>query len=163
ISWREIYFLSETATMAPINPLLADVVPTAMPLSPGEHPFGAFHVWRFLRMHIQPAIYLSAILADYRSAGGQVAVREFSDARSLNNLAHPVIVNCTGLGAGALFNDAGVVPIKGQLTVLAPQPEVEYITIGPGDLVMMPRQDGVILGGTHERGEWSLEPDPAAS
>jgi glycine/D-amino acid oxidase-like deaminating enzyme len=54
-------------------------------------------------------------------------------------------------------------PIKGQLTVLAPQPEVDYITIGPGDLYMMPRQDGIILGGTHERGEWSLEPNPNES
>lgn len=27
---------------------------------------------------------------------------------------------------------------------------------------MMPRQDGILLGGTHERGEWSLEPNPAA-
>jgi len=26
---------------------------------------------------------------------------------------------------------------------------------------MMPRQDGIILGGTHERGEWSLEPNAA--
>jgi len=26
---------------------------------------------------------------------------------------------------------------------------------------MMPRQDGIILGGTHERGEWSLKPKPA--
>ncbi len=25
---------------------------------------------------------------------------------------------------------------------------------------MMPRQDGIILGGTHERGDWSLEPNP---
>jgi glycine/D-amino acid oxidase-like deaminating enzyme len=71
-----------------------------------------------------------------------------------------VIVNCTGLAAGKLFDDAEVMPIKGQLTVLAPQPEVDYITIGPGDLYMMPREDGIILGGTHERGEWSLEPNP---
>ena len=28
---------------------------------------------------------------------------------------------------------------------------------------MMPRRDGIILGGTHERGEWSLAPDPAES
>lgn len=53
-----------------------------------------------------------------------------------------------------------MLPIKGQLTVIVPQPEVDYITVGPGDLYMMPRQDGIILGGTHERGEWSLEPNP---
>jgi hypothetical protein len=26
---------------------------------------------------------------------------------------------------------------------------------------MMPRQDGIVLGGTHERGVWSLEPNLA--
>ena len=27
---------------------------------------------------------------------------------------------------------------------------------------MFPRSDGTILGGTHERGVWSLEPNPEA-
>jgi hypothetical protein len=25
---------------------------------------------------------------------------------------------------------------------------------------MFPRRDGVVLGGSHDRGEWSLDPDP---
>jgi glycine/D-amino acid oxidase-like deaminating enzyme len=114
-------------------------------------------------MHIEPSIYLPAVLQDYRIAGGRVVLREFPDARAITALSEPVIVNCTGLAAGKLFDDPEVLPIKGQLTVLAPQPEVDYITIGPGDLYMMPRQDGIILGGTHERGEWSLEPNPNES
>jgi glycine/D-amino acid oxidase-like deaminating enzyme len=114
-------------------------------------------------MHIEPSIYLAAVLQDFRIAGGRVVLREFADARSIAALGEPVIVNCTGLAAGKLFSDPDMLPIKGQLTVLAPQPEVDYITIGPGDLYMMPRQDGIILGGTHERGEWSLEPNPNES
>ncbi len=54
-----------------------------------------------------------------------------------------------------------MLPIKGQLVVLKAQPEVDYLTIGPGDLYMMPRADGVMLGGTHERNVWSLDPSPA--
>jgi hypothetical protein len=27
---------------------------------------------------------------------------------------------------------------------------------------MFPRSDGILLGGTHESGVWSLDPDPAA-
>jgi hypothetical protein len=27
---------------------------------------------------------------------------------------------------------------------------------------MMPRKDGILLGGTHERGNWSLDPDMEA-
>lgn len=59
-------------------------------------------------------------------------------------------------------------PAKGQLTFLAPQTEVNYRTQGgltpqPGlGLHTMPRADGIALGGTSERGVWSLEPDEEA-
>jgi hypothetical protein len=33
------------------------------------------------------------------------------------------------------------------------------MTIGPGDNYMFPRRDGILLGGSHERGESRLEPD----
>ena len=79
------------------------------------------------------------------------------------SFTEPILVNCTGLGAGALFGDKEIQPIKGQLVVLAPQEEVDYITDGPGDLYMMPRRDGIVLGGTFERGVWTTEPDPAQS
>jgi glycine/D-amino acid oxidase-like deaminating enzyme len=72
-----------------------------------------------------------------------------------------VVVNCTGLGAGELCSDAELVPIKGQLTYLLPQPEINYIVLA-GDLYMFPRADGIVLGGTHVRGDWTLEPDLAA-
>jgi len=60
-------------------------------------------------------------------------------------------------------------PVKGQLTVLVPQAEVTYQTSGgisvpstPGiGIHMMPRSDGIILGGTAQRGVWTLEPDEA--
>ena len=111
-------------------------------------------------MHVEPSTYLAAILADFRLAGGRVVVRDFADRPAIAALAEPLVVNCTGLAAGRLFDDPDVLPIKGQLLVVAPQPEVDYITIGPGDLYMMPRRDGIILGGTHERGVWTLEPNP---
>jgi len=165
ISWRENYSIS-TQTNVPSSggswewSHLHDLL-IRTDLSPDESPFPSFRVSHFLSMHIEPSIYLPAVLQDFRIAGGRVVVREFPDAHSIIGLAEPVIVNCTGLAAGKLFGDPDVIPIKGQLTVLAPQPEVDYITVGPGDLYMMPRQDGIILGGTHERGEWSLEPNAA--
>ena len=165
IVWRENYSISPGAPAAGAGgswegAILRDMLPRTV-LSGDESPFPGFHVSRFLTMHIEPSTYLPAVLQDFRIAGGHVVVREFPDARSILAVAEPVVVNCTGLAAGALFGDPDVLPIKGQLTVLAPQPEVDYITIGPGDLYMMPRQDGIVLGGTHERGEWSLEPNAA--
>jgi glycine/D-amino acid oxidase-like deaminating enzyme len=162
VSWRESYLLSEPDVTGPgPNPLIADLRPPVISLTPADHPFGALSVSRTLTMHIEPSIYLPALLQDYRVAGGRVVVRELVDARSVTELPHPLMVNCTGLGAATLFHDPEMLPIKGQLTVLAPQREVDYMTVGPGDLYMMPRQDGIILGGTDERGEWSLEPNPA--
>ena len=72
-----------------------------------------------------------------------------------------LLFNCTGLGAGKLFGDTEIIPIRGQLTFLLPQPEVQYMTVGPGDGYMFPRHDGILLGGTHERDDWNLEPDQA--
>jgi hypothetical protein len=73
-------------------------------------------------------------------------------------LPEKVVFNCTGLGAKALFSDDDLVPIRGQLTFLVPQPEVTYATLFE-DTYMFSRRDGVLLGGTYERGNWSLTPD----
>jgi len=62
----------------------------------------------------------------------------------LQQLAEPVVFNCTGLGARALFNDQELAPVKGQLTVLLPQPEVNYIALMEDDLYMFPRTDGIV-------------------
>lgn len=58
-----------------------------------------------------------------------------------------------------LFNDNDLIPIKGQLTFLLPQDEVDYIIIGNGGLYMFPRSDGILLGGTFERNNWDTTPD----
>ena len=78
-------------------------------------------------------------------------------------LRENLLFNCTGLGAGKLFGDTELTPIRGQLSFLLPQPEVDYMTVGPDNIYMFPRHDGVLLGGSHERGEWSTEPDPATT
>lgn len=160
--WRERYNLETNAPGAPtgINALLTDVLPSRVIIPPGDHHFGSHYVVRSLTMHIEPSVFLPEVLLDFRSGGGRVVVRDLGDMEAVRELPHPVIVNCTGMGARALCGDSDMVPIKGQLTVLAPQPEVDYILLAPRNLYMMPRQDGIILGGTSERGEWSLEPNP---
>jgi len=114
-------------------------------------------------MLIEPAIYLPALMRDFMIAGGRIEVREFASPRDLTPLRESLIFNCTGLGARALFDDQELTPVRGQLVFLLPQPEVEYMTVGPSDIYMFPRRDGILLGGTHDRGNWSLDPDPAAT
>jgi D-amino-acid oxidase len=141
---------------------IADLLPELHDLAKDEHPFPFPYVRQFDTMFIQPSIYLEAMLREFRIAGGTVLVREMHNMREVLDLPHPVIVNCTGLGAKALFNDSELTPVKGQLTILLPQPEVEYATLPLRDLYMFPRRDGILLGGTHERGNWDLEPNREA-
>jgi hypothetical protein len=70
-------------------------------------------------------------------------------------------LECSGLGARALFGDEGLEPMRGQLAVLLPQAEIGYAySLNEG--YMFPRPDGIVLGGTFERGEWDAVATPAA-
>jgi hypothetical protein len=73
-------------------------------------------------------------------------------------LREQVVFNCSGLGAGKLFGDQKIVPARGQLEVLMPQPEIDYGYIGPGH--MFPRSDGIFLGGTFDENDWNLAVNP---
>ena len=146
--------------MSPDSPL-RDLMPGWRYLEPGENPFPFPVVLQFDTMLIEPNRYLPAMMEDFRIAGGQIQVQEFRSLAELQSLQQRVIVNCTGLGAKALFGDEELTPVKGQLTFLLPQPEIDYITLAD-ELYMFPRSDGILLGGTHEAGVWSLEPDAAA-
>jgi len=138
-----------------------DLYPEARVLTPDEHPFARAHAFAFQTMLIEPHGYLTALMRDFRTHAGHIVVREFTDRRDVATLSEPLVFNCTGLGAKDLLQDDEMDPIRGQLTFLLPQPDVDYSVIG-GGLYMFPRSDGILLGGTSERGSWSIEPDPVA-
>jgi glycine/D-amino acid oxidase-like deaminating enzyme len=133
-------------------------------LGRGQHPFPFTYAIQRQELRIEPSIYLDALVGDVLAAGGRIAIRNFDTPRELTTLDENVIVNCTGLGAKALFGDPELMPLRGQLIVLIPQDEVTYSTNGgvrnspPGVFVhMMPRRDGIVLGGTSERDVWITE------
>jgi hypothetical protein len=136
---------------------------------PGEHPFATKYAIRSPQIRIEPSIYLDNLMRDFMLFGGHIVMRKFDAPRDLMTLREPIVMNCTGLGARDLFGDQDLVPLKGQLTVMVPQPEVQYHTNGgvppvPGaslGIHMMARSDGIVLGGTSQRGVWTLEPDDA--
>lgn len=140
-------------------------------LGPGGHPFPTRYATRERHMKFEPATYLDRLVKDVRLFGGHIVIRELETRRDLMALSEKLIINSTGLGSHDLFGDDEVIPYKGQLTLLAPQPEVTYetgggVTTTSGyagvSLHMSPRRDGIALGGTAERDEWSLEPNPEA-
>lgn len=118
--------------------------------------FGSPWVKQFSTMLIEPSIYLAQLLRDFYIAGGRVVVKEFHSREEVMKLPEPVVFNCTGLGARELFNDQKLGPVRGQLEVLLPQAEVDYCYLTRG--YMFPRRDGIILGGTFDHDDWSLEP-----
>jgi glycine/D-amino acid oxidase-like deaminating enzyme len=120
--------------------------------------FGVPIVREYRSMLIEPSIYLSALLRDFYIAGGRVVVKEFKSRAELARLREPVIFNCTGLGSRELFDDKDLTPVRGQLEVLLPQPEIDYCYLSSG--YMFPRRDGIILGGTWDHDDWSLTPNP---
>jgi D-amino-acid oxidase len=162
VRWIENYVLSERPFPAEQLDPIADLYYGPALLASGEHPFAAPHVRRFTTLLVEPAIFLDALARDYLLRGGKIRVREFRSRDELVTLDEPVIVNCTGLGSRALFGDEELVPIKGQLAVLLPQPEIDYILLAPQGY-MFPRSDGILLGGTRDRGDWSLTADPAVT
>lgn len=128
-------------------------------LGPSEHPFPIQFATHYDTMLIEPSIFLTRLMDDFHSAGGEIKVREFVSLDQVATLTEKIIVNCTGLGARNLFSDQDLFPIKGQLSFLLPQEEIDYITITDGTY-MFPRSDGILLGGTFEYNNWDLTPDP---
>ena len=161
VRWVPFYLIGESA--APPGSWEWAATPELfrpVTLGPGEHPFPSAFAHRYRLMLIEPAIYLAAIVRDVHDAGGRFVVRDLS-REAVAALDEPVILNCTGLGSAELFGDSELVPIKGQLTILEPQPGVDYaVKSTMEDLYMFSRRDGVVLGGSHQRGVWTLTPDP---
>ena len=121
--------------------------------------FGFPYTRKFSSMLIEPHTYLRALLRDFYIAGGKLVVKEFRAREEIARLRENVIFNCTGLGARELFDDQKLIPVRGQLEFLLPQPEVDYCYLAAGSY-MFPRRDGILLGGTWDHDDWNLEPDP---
>ena len=77
-------------------------------------------------------------------------------------MPQPALVNCTGLGARALFSDEALSGWKGQTTLLLPQPEVDYV-LDFEAVEMVPRKDGVVFGCCSWWNVESQEPDIEAA
>jgi len=125
----------------------------------GEHPFPVERMVRYQTMYVETGRYLQTLTRDVLKAGGKITLRKFATPADLAALPENLLVNCTGLGARDLFGDMELIPVRGQLAILPPQPEVRYAFTGRAGY-MFPRADGIILGGTFERDEWSTVPDP---
>lgn len=164
VHWREQYNLSDSddddggGGAVSDYERLRDLFPAPRMLNRSDNPFPVRYAHVDNMMYIEPSVYLTAVLRDFYIAGGRVRRIAFAEPRQLGGLPESVVVNCTGLGSRELFGDREMTPIKGQLSALIPQPEVDY-AMTMGGLYMFPRRDGIMLGGTFERGVETMEPN----
>lgn len=156
VRWLPTY----TQTDGGLEPqLLPTFPPDNRMLRADEHPFPVENMTRYDTMYVETGRYLRQLIRDVQIAGGRIATRDFATPADVAALPERLVFNCTGLGARALFGDTELTPIRGQLAILLPQPEVRYAFTGQAGY-MFPRPDGILLGGTFERGVWDATPQP---
>ena len=145
--------------------LEAQLLPTFPPrnrlLRPREHPFPIETLSSYDTLYVETGRFLRQMLRDVQMASGRVEVRSFDTPADIAALPERLVFNCTGLGSRSLFGDTGLEPVRGQLAILLPQPEIRYAFTGEAGY-MFPRADGIVLGGTFERGVWDAAPQPDA-
>lgn len=145
----------EVLSPHPLDPYF----PGARLLGPTGHPFPLERVVAFNAMYVETPRYLARMLRHLRERGATIERRELTDAQAIAALPEKLVFNCTGIGARQLFGDAELRPVRGQLAILGPQPEVRYAASGEWGY-MFARPDGIVLGGSFERDVWDTTPDP---
>ncbi|MET8806479.1 FAD-dependent oxidoreductase [Streptomyces sp. NPDC004546] len=113
---------------------------------------------------IDMPVHLGWLRERLAKAGGAIEAREVTD---LAAVPAPVVVNCTGLGARSLVPDPAVRPVRGQLVVVENPGVTTWFTSvdhsSAASTYFIPQPGGLLLGGTAEEDDWSLEPDPATA
>ena len=151
VSERPNYTATRSHNLEVVLQLVPGLIPkpVALPRMPFEgHTKPGFEYQTLL---IEPPIFLAKLEADLKARGVAFVQKRFiSKSDVLASVTQKMIINCTGLGSMTLWSDAKMVPIKGQLAMLPPQPALQYLYGQNG--YMFPRADHVVIGGTFEVG-----------
>jgi glycine/D-amino acid oxidase-like deaminating enzyme len=155
VEWTDRYYVSGGEHSQPPVPgaldfagygeRILDITPRPEELPPGATPFPATSIVRRTSlMQFNIADYGHTLLGDFFAAGGRFEHREFRSLADVKLLKEKVVINCPGYGARALCNDESVVPVRGQIGWLVPQPEVNYGVLYDG-VYVLPRRDGIVV------------------
>ena len=113
---------------------------------------------------IETPVYMDYLVTRFKDAGGKITTLD-KEIESIEEISadHKLIINCSGLGAGKIFNDKEVFPIRGQLVKTTNPGLRDCINEEEGPLAVsyiVPHGTYCILGGTADDNNWSLEVDP---
>jgi D-amino-acid oxidase len=132
---------------------IADITPHSHEMPAGTHPFRGKSVRRNSSLTFNIADYSRQLVTDFLVEGGKIERADFHAPSELNRLTQKVIVNATGYGARALWKDESIVPVRGQIAWLIPQPEVTYGFLYR-NLNVLSRRDGIVV---QEMGRGDME------
>ena len=76
--------------------------------------------------------------------GGRMVRRSFADRSQVLALSEDLIMNCTGYGAKALWGADELVPVRGQINWMPPQPEALY-GLYYDQVYVLSRGDGIVV------------------
>jgi glycine/D-amino acid oxidase-like deaminating enzyme len=124
--------------------LIEDLIPRSEEFAPGSHSLGRHYLRRNTLMMFNISAYARLLMADFVSAGGRIEIAEFHTPADLAKLREKVLINATGFGSRALFGDESIVPVRGQLARMIPQPDVGYGLFYRG-VSFVPRRDGLVF------------------
>jgi D-amino-acid oxidase len=125
--------------------------------------------WYYRAPVVSMPVYLDYLVDEIIASGGVLhlgkPLRSLAEAQQLSSA--PVIVNCTGIGARELVPDDAMIPVRGQVVVVA-NPGLTDFFIGehkePERIIyLFPHGSTVLLGGTEQPGNASIRPDPAVA
>ena len=123
---------------------LHDLFPQPVDFGPGQHPFPTRYARQATAFRYNIAALTRHLEQEFRERGGTMVRQEFHTPGDLPRLRERVVVHCTGYGARALFGDASLVPVRGQISWLPPQGGLPY-SLQWGDLNLVPRADGTVV------------------
>lgn len=105
--------------------------------------------------------YMEYLVTTFTQLGGKMYKKEITNIQEALD-RYSCIINCTGLGSRTLFNDNHIYPCRGQILRIKPN-GFEYSIFeqeGQNSLAyIIPRLNDIVIGGTAQDNNWSLEPN----
>jgi FAD dependent oxidoreductase len=124
--------------------LIGDLIPKSEDFPAGSHQFGARDLSRNTMMMFNLTAYARLLMSDFLANGGKIEIAEFRTPADFAHLRQRTLINATGYGARALFNDQSVIPVRGQLARMIPQTDIHY-GLFYKDVAFIPRRDGLVF------------------
>ncbi len=144
------------------EPWWKEAVETYRRPAPDELPDGYVDAYQTEAIVTDSTKYMDWLLARFQALGGTIERIEVDNIEQAFG-DYDIVVNCTGLGARSLFNDQSVYPVRGQVVCVKPNGFEQVVADddGPNNLlVIIPRLNDIVIGGTIQANNWSLKVDP---